>query len=71
MKFVYPWMLVLVALVPVVGALWVFLRVRAEKRFASFVAPGLQARLMPPSPRLLSLQAGLLKLDSDQASGRL
>ena len=28
MKFVYPWMLAFVALVPVAGALWVLLRAR-------------------------------------------
>ncbi|MBO7685174.1 MAG: VWA domain-containing protein, partial [Kiritimatiellae bacterium] len=60
MKFAYPWMLALVALVPVAGALWVFLRARAERRLAGFVAPGLKTRLMPPNPRLFSLQAGLL-----------
>ena len=60
MKFVYPWMLALVALVPVAGAVWVFLRARAEKRLSSFVAPALNARLMPPNPRLFSLQAVLL-----------
>ena len=60
MKFVYPWMLAFVALVPVAGALWVFLRARAEKRLSSFVAPALNARLMPPTPRLFGLQAGLL-----------
>ena len=60
MKFVYPWMLAFVALVPVAGALWVFLRARAEKRLSSFVAPALNARLMPPNPRLFGLQAGLL-----------
>ena len=60
MKFVYPWMLVLVALVPVAGAFWFFLRARAEKRLASFVAPGLRTRLMPSNPRLFSMQAFLL-----------
>lgn len=60
MKFVYPWMLALVALVPVAGALWVFLRARADKRLAAFVAPSLQSRLLPRNPRLFSLQAALL-----------
>ena len=60
MKFVYPWMLALVAIVPVAGALWVFLRARADKRLAAFVAPSLQARLLPRHPRLFSLQAVLL-----------
>ena len=60
MKFVFPWMLALVAFVPVAGALWVFLRARSEKRLAAFVAPELQARLLPRNPRLFSLQAALL-----------
>ena len=60
MKFVYPWMLALVALVPVAGAVWVILRARAERRLSSFVAPALNARLMPPNPRLFGLQAVLL-----------
>ena len=62
MKFVYPWMLAFVALVPVAGAVWVLLRARAEKRLSSFVAPALNARLMPPNPRLFGLQAALLLL---------
>ena len=47
MKFVYPWMLVLVALVPVAGAFWIFLRARAERRLERIVAPALAARLLP------------------------
>ena len=39
MKFVYPWMLAHVALVPVMGALWVFLRARAEKSTTSISLP--------------------------------
>lgn len=60
MKFVYPWMLILVALVPVAGAFWIGLRARAERRMNALVAPGLQARLMPRHPRLFNLQAVLL-----------
>ena len=60
MKFVNPWMLVLVALVPVAGAWWVFLRARAEKRLSGLVAPALQGRLLPRNPRLFNLQAALL-----------
>ena len=32
MRFVNPWMLVLVLLVPVAGAFWTFLRARSEAR---------------------------------------
>ncbi len=60
MKFVNPWMLVLVALVPVAGAWWVFLRTRAEKRLSGLVAPALQGRLLPRNPRLFNVQAALM-----------
>lgn len=60
MKFVYPWMLALLALVPVMGAVWLWLRTRTEKRLNGFVAPALQGRLMPRSPGLFRVQAGLV-----------
>ncbi|MBQ6340890.1 MAG: VWA domain-containing protein, partial [Kiritimatiellae bacterium] len=60
MKFVNPWMLVLVALVPVAGAWWVFLRARAEKRLDGLVAPALQGRLLPRNPKLFNVQAALM-----------
>lgn len=60
MKFVYPWMLALLALVPVMGAVWLWLRTRTEKRLNGFVAPALQGRLMPRSPGLFRAQAALV-----------
>lgn len=60
MKFVYPWMLALLALVPVMGAVWLWLRTRTEKRLNGFVAPALQGRLMPRSPGLFRVQAALV-----------
>jgi len=60
MKFVYPFMLILVALVPVAGAFWVFLRARSEKKLDGLVAPSLQGRLVPRYPKLFNLQAVLL-----------
>lgn len=60
MKFVYPWMLALLALVPVMGAVWLWLRSRTEKRLNGFVAPALQGRLMPRSPGLFRVQAALV-----------
>ena len=45
MRFVNPWMLVLVLLVPVAGSFWTFLRARSEARLRGLVAPGLQAAL--------------------------
>ena len=53
MKFVYPWMLVLVALVPVAGAFWTYLRARAERNLSAMVARPLQGRLLPRRPRWL------------------
>ena len=60
MKFVYPWMLALLALVPIMGAVWLWLRARTEKRLNGFVAPALQKRLMPRSPGLFRVQAALV-----------
>ena len=60
MKFVNPCMLVLVALVPVAGAWWIFLRTRAEKRLNGLVAPALQGRLLPRNPKLFNVQAALM-----------
>lgn len=60
MKFVSPWMLALLALVPVMGAAWLWLRARTERRLDGFVAPALRARLMPRRPGLFRLQAALV-----------
>ena len=60
--FVHPWMLLFVAVVPVAGVAWAFLRARTEKRLTAFVAPALQARLLPRRTRLFGLQACLLLL---------
>ncbi len=61
MKFVYPQLLALVALVPLVGAFWIFLRERARRRLESIVAPSLAGRLMPSAGgRLSRLQLPLM-----------
>ena len=60
MRFVNPWMLVLVLLVPVAGAFWTFLRARSEARLRGLVAPALQGRLLPRGPRTFVIQAMLL-----------
>ena len=52
MRFVHPWFRLLVLVVPLAGAFWLFLRARAEKRLSAFVAPALMNRLVPRSPRL-------------------
>lgn len=48
MRFVYPWVLLLLSLVPLVGLLWFWLAARATRRLGALVAPPLQARLAPP-----------------------
>ena len=60
MRFVNPWMLVFVLLVPVAGALWTFLRARSEARMRAIVAPSLQRRLLPNRPKTFLVQAMLL-----------
>ncbi|MCQ2388234.1 MAG: VWA domain-containing protein [Kiritimatiellae bacterium] len=60
MKFVNPGMLFLVALVPLAGVFWVYLRARAESRLSALVAPALQSRLFPAAPKVFLLQAVLV-----------
>lgn len=47
MKFAYPWMLALLALLPFAAAAWAWLAHRATRRMSSIAAPPLAARLMP------------------------
>src|SRR5574344_632058 len=60
MRFVHPFLLVLVALVPVCGAFWAFLRARADRHLEALVAPALRDRLAPRRPQLFALQATLV-----------
>ncbi len=60
MKFAHPELLVFVALVPLAGVLWTFLRARSEGRLAAFVAPALRRRLLPQGPRVFLVQAALV-----------
>ena len=62
LEFVYPWMLLFVAFLPVAGVAWAILRARTGKRLAAFVAPALRGRLLPRGSRLFGLQAVLLLL---------
>ncbi len=48
MRFVYPWLLLLLSVIPVVGMIWVWLFRRAQSRLALLIAPALQGKLMPP-----------------------
>ena len=60
MRFANPMFLVLVAIVPVAGLFWAFLRARREKSLDRLVAPSLRRRLMPPGANLWGLQAWLV-----------
>ena len=57
MRFANESFLLLVALVPVAGFFWAFLRARREKALSRFVAAPLSARLMPKGVDFWSLQA--------------
>jgi len=57
MRFVNPAFLILVALVPIAGVFWTFLRARREKSLEKLVAPSLRTRLMPPGANVWGLQA--------------
>ena len=55
-------MLFLVAVVPIAGLLFAFLRARREKALTRLVAPALRQRLMPKTANLWGLQAWLMIL---------
>lgn len=60
MKFANPVFLILVAIVPLAGLFWAYLRARREKALERLVAPALKARLMPRAANLWGLQAALV-----------
>jgi Ca-activated chloride channel family protein len=60
MSFACPYMLVLVAAVPLAALWWAFLRARRERSLEKLVAPSLRGRLMPPGTDLWGLQAYLM-----------
>ncbi|MDD3584887.1 MAG: VWA domain-containing protein [Kiritimatiellae bacterium] len=47
MRFVYPFLLLLLSLVPLIGMLWLWLYRRAQRRLAMLIAPTLQPKLVP------------------------
>ena len=51
MKFEFPWLLLLLSAVPVVGVVWVWMFRRARERMALLIAPALQGKLVPPHTR--------------------
>lgn len=62
MRFADPVFLALVAVVPIAGLLFAFLRARREKALTRLVAPALRQRLMPKTANLWGLQAWLMIL---------
>ena len=51
MLFVYPWLLLLLSVIPVVGVTWLWLYRRAQARLSLLIAPALQSKLMPARPK--------------------
>jgi Ca-activated chloride channel family protein len=51
MRFVYPWLLLLLSVIPVVGVIWLWLYRRAQSRLSLLIAPALQGKLMPARPK--------------------
>ena len=48
MRFEFPWLLLLLSVIPVIGIIWVWLFRRARERMALMIAPMLQGKLVPP-----------------------
>ena len=51
MRFVYPWLLLLLSAIPVIGVIWLWLFRRSLQRLALLIAPALQDKLMPARPK--------------------
>ncbi len=47
MRFVYPFLLLLLSLIPLIGMLWLWLYRRSQRRLAMLIAPTLQPKLVP------------------------
>ena len=61
MRFVYPWLLLLLTAVPLLGAVWFWMARKGRQNLGRLVAPALQPRLMPPRMELrFDLQLALL-----------
>ena len=52
MRFVYPWLLLLLPVVPVLGVAWFWLEQQAFRSLGLLVSPALQPRLTPPRSRV-------------------
>jgi Ca-activated chloride channel family protein len=51
MRFVFPWLLLLLSFIPLVGVIWLWLYRRAQRRLSFLIAPALQDKLMPARPQ--------------------
>lgn len=47
MRFVYPWLLLLLSAVPLLGMIWIWFFRRSRLRLSLLVSPAMQSRLMP------------------------
>lgn len=50
MRFAYPYILLSLSLIPLIGVTWLWLHRRAQQRLALLIAPALQPKLMPARP---------------------
>lgn len=61
MRFVYPWLLLLIPAVPLLGVVWFWMVRMGRRNLARLVSPVMQPRLMPPHSELrFDLQLGLV-----------
>jgi Ca-activated chloride channel family protein len=52
MRFAYPWLLLLLTAVPLLGAAWFWMARQGRRNLGRLVSPALQPRLMPPRSEL-------------------
>jgi Ca-activated chloride channel family protein len=50
--FVYPWLMMLLVVIPLLGALWFWMARQGRRNLSRLVSPALQPRLMPPHSSL-------------------
>ncbi len=62
MRFVYPWVLICLSLLPLLAVVGFWLLARAGRRLALFVSPALQQRLAPPRRQGLLVAQYILAL---------
>ena len=47
MRFVYPYLLLSLSILPVIALIWLWLHRRSQQRMSRLIAPALQPKLMP------------------------